>query len=562
MDDDRAALTGRSALAPPRRLAPALAALPVALLAAGFAWPLASMARRGLGTDGLGRILGARDTWRVLWFTMWQALASTAVTFAVAAPLTLAIAHYGFRGRRLVLALVAAPFVLPTVVVGTAIGATLPASWRPGVGAVLVAHAYMNAAVVVRTVGLAWSRLDPRYVDAARTLGAGRWHGFRTVTAPLLRGSLVAAAAIVFLFTFTSFGIIRILAGPRHPTLEVELWRRATQADVGRAAALGLVQLVAVVTTLAVWHRAQRRPTRVGTSRGRPELRRPRTVRERAFVAAACVATLVALLVPIARLVQRSLRVGDHYGLTWYRSLRSSGAGTTRALRPLAAMTTTLSNALIAALVATAVGTLASYAIAFGRRRAGGALDAGLMLPLGTSAVTLGIGLFLAYGRPPVDLRASPLLVPMAHALVGIPFVVRTVLPTLRSIDPRLAEAAATLGSTRWRAWWTVELPLVRRSLVAGAGFAAAVSLGEFGATSFLARRATTTIPVAIVDLLGRPGASNVGQAYALAVLLTLVTAAVFLVADAGDRRQDATAGDRRQDATAGERGRDTGGGS
>ena len=538
MDVDRAPLTAartHPALAPPRWAATVLAVVPLAVLAAGFAWPLVSMARRGLGTDGLGRVLGAGDTWRVLWFTTWQAALSTIVTFVAAAPLTLAIARFRFRGRRLVLALSAAPFVLPTVVVAAAIGATLPSSWRTGVGAVLVAHAYMNAAVVVRTVGLAWARLDPRFEDAARTLGAGRRHVLRTVTVPLLRGPIGAAAALVFLFTFTSFGIIRILAGPRHPTIEVELWRRATQADVGRAAALGLVQLVAVAATLSVWRASSRRSTTAGTTRGRAELRRPRRTRERAFVVLACGATVGALALPMARLVQRSLRVGDHYGLEWYRALRTAGAGTTRALRPVAAVTATLSNAAVAALVATVVGVLASYAIAWARPRVGGALDAGLMLPLGTSAVTLGLGLFLAYGRPPIDLRASPLLVPMAHALIGVPFVIRAVLPALRGLDPRLAEAAATLGSTRWRAWRTVELPLIRRPLVAAAGFAGAVSLGEFGATSFLARRATTTMPVAIVDLLGRPGAANVGMAHALAVLLALVTAAVFALADGGE---------------------------
>jgi thiamine transport system permease protein len=287
---------------------------------------------------------------------------------------------------------------------------------------------------------------------------------------------------------------------------------------------------------LVVWQRAQHQLGRLGTTRGRAPARRPRRAGERVGVAAAVTGTMGLLALPMGRLVQRSLRVGDSYGLAWYRQLRSAGAGTTRALEPGAAMTTSLGNAVVAAAVATVVGTMAAYAIALARRRAG-LLDTGLMLPLGTSAVTLGLGVFLAYGRPPVDLRASPLLVPMAHALIGVPFVVRTVLPAVRAVDPRYGDAAATLGATRWHAWRTVELPLVRRALVTAAGFAAAVSLGEFGATSFLARRSTTTVPVAIVELLSRPGAANVGEAYALAVLLALATAVVFVAADAMDRR-------------------------
>lgn len=536
MDEHRPALTPRR-----RRVAPAplaLAVAPVLLLAAGYVWPLVTMARRGLAWAALGDVLGASVTWRVAWFTAWQAAVSTLLAFALAAPLTVVVAHYRFPGQRAVMGLVGVPFVLPTVVVGSAFAATLPRQWREGVVAVLAAHAYMNVAVVVRTVGGAWARLDPRYVDAARTLGAGRWHTFRSVTAPLLRGPLVAAVAIVYLFTFTSFGIVRILAGPRHPTLEVELWRRATQADVGRAAALGLLQLVAVAAALTVWQRAQHGLGRQGTTRGARPGRRARHRLEQTGVTLAVVATVAVLMAPLVGLVGRSLRVGERYGFTWYRQLRGSGRGTTRALDPVATMTTSLTNALIAATVATVVGTAAAYAIALARRRSG-VLDAGLMLPLGTSAVTLGLGVFLAYGRPPVDLRASPLLVPLAHALIGVPFVVRTVLPAVRAVDPRYAQAAATLGASRWRAWRTVELPLVRRALVTAAGFAAAVSLGEFGATSFLARRATTTVPVAIVELLSRPGAANVGQAYALAVLLALVTALVFVAADGLDRRRD-----------------------
>lgn len=531
-----------AAAAPTRRRRPrvgvaALAAAPLALLAAGYVWPLVTMARRGLAWRWLGDVLGNVTTWRVAWFTAWQAGVSTVLAFVVAAPLTIVVAHYRFRGQRLVLGLVSVPFVLPTVVVGTAFAATLPRGSRQGVVAVVAAHAYMNLAVVVRTVGSAWSRLDPRYAAAARTLGAGRWHVFRTVTAPLLRGPVVAAGAIVYLFTFTSFGIVRILAGPRRPTLEVELWRRATQADVGRAAALGLLQLAAVSAVLVVWQRAQRGLERTGTTRGAAPARRARRGRERALVALAVLGTSGVLLAPLVGLVRRSLRVGDGYGLAWFRQLNASGRGTTRALEPVRAMTTSLTNAVVAAVFATVIGTLAAYAIALARRRRAGVLDTGLMLPLGTSAVTLGLGVFLAYGRPPIDLRASPLLVPLAHALIGVPFVVRTVLPAVRAVDPRYAQAAATLGATRWRAWCTVELPLVRRALVTAAGFAAAVSLGEFGATSFLARRATTTVPVAIVDLLGRPGAANVGQAYALAVLLAAVTAVVFMAADALDRR-------------------------
>jgi thiamine transport system permease protein len=122
--------------------------------------------------------------------------------------------------------------------------------------------------------------------------------------------------------------------------------------------------------------------------------------------------------------------------------------------------------------------------------------------------------------------------VPLAQALVALPFVVRTMTPVLRSIDERLREAAAVLGASPARAWREVDLPLVRRAVLVAAGFAFAISLGEFGATTVIARADTPTVPVAIDRLLGRPGSLNVGQAFALSVVLLVLTATAVLLVD------------------------------
>ena len=132
------------------------------------------------------------------------------------------------------------------------------------------------------------------------------------------------------------------------------------------------------------------------------------------------------------------------------------------------------------------------------------------MLPLGTSAVTVGFGFLITLDAPPLDLRTSVLLIPLAHALVALPFVVRAVAPVIRSIDPRLREAAAVLGAPPRRSWREVDGPIVARAALVGAGFAFAVSLGEFGATLFIARPDTPTLPIAIYRLLGLPGATDV----------------------------------------------------
>ena len=151
------------------------------------------------------------------------------------------------------------------------------------------------------------------------------------------------------------------------------------------------------------------------------------------------------------------------------------------------------------------------------------------MLPLGVSAVTLGFGFLITLDEPPLDLRDSPLLVPIAQALVALPLVVRTLVPVLAGVDDRQRQAAASLGASPLRASLTVDLPVVWRPLLAAAGFAFAVSLGEFGATSFLARDEHPTLPVVIFRLIGHPGAMNYGMALAASVVLAATTACVML---------------------------------
>jgi thiamine transport system permease protein len=353
----------------------------------------------------------------------------------------------------------------------------------------------------------------------------------RTVTWPLLRPAVLASAALVFLFTFTSFGVVLVLGGPTATTLEVEIYRRTVQLfDIPGAATLALLQLLLVLVVLVVAGRLQRRLAvrqRLARADVAPEAARSAADRA-AVVWTAALCALVAM--PLLALVHDSLRVGEGYGLDWWLGLGVDGPST-RDVAVWAPLRVSLTYAVAATAIAVVVGGLAACAIAYARRGSG-ALDTASMLPLGTSAVTLGFGLLVTFAVAPVDLRGSWIMVPIGHALVAIPLVVRTVLPVLRAVDPRLREVAATLGSSPLRAWRTVDLPVLGRALGVGAGMAAAVSLGEFGATSFLARAGDPTLPVAIGRLLGRPGEANVGQAAALSVVLIVVTALVVLAAE------------------------------
>ena len=153
------------------------------------------------------------------------------------------------------------------------------------------------------------------------------------------------------------------------------------------------------------------------------------------------------------------------------------------------------------------------------------------MLPLGTSAVTLGLGFILVFNGPPIDVRNFPLLIPIAHSLVALPFVVRTLHPAFVSIPDVYRQSAAVLGASPWRVWWQIDFPILSRAFLAAGIFAFTISLGEFGATTFLSRPETPTIPIAIYRYISQPGALNYGQALAMSTILMIICGlSIFLV--------------------------------
>lgn len=525
MDRDRAALNRL-----PRWLVPAVAAPAVTGLAVFYVWPLVTLLGRVVGPSSVTDLADIPGLGAIVWFTAWQAAVSTALTLCAGFVPAYVLARYRFRGRRTVLAVVTVPFMLPTVVVGAAFLALLPDRLHDSATAVIVAHVFFNIAVMVRLVGAMWAVLPVDLTAAARTLGASPRQLLRHVVLPLLRPALLAAASVVFLFTFTSFGVVKILGGPANTTLEVEIARRATQlGDVDGAAVLSILQLL--VLAFVIWWSARWQRRATPELRGGRTTRRARTTTERRLVAAAVVVTTAAMITPIVTMALRSFRSGGRWTTTAWRTLGSDEVrpGVSLGVDPLASLGVSLRYAAVAAVVSVVFGGLAALAITAARRH-GRLLDAGLMLPLGTSAVTIGLGMLITFDTPPFDWRAKWWLVPLGHALVATPFVVRAVVPALRSIGDDQRAAALTLGASPLRAWWEVEARRIARPLVVAGGFAAAISLGEFGATMFLTRAGRESMPIAIDRLLGRTGEVPRTQAFALATILFVLTATVIVV--------------------------------
>ncbi len=552
-----------------RRTYAILCLLPLGFLALFFLYPLATVLRLSFSAGGQGMLAVLHDSYylRVLWFTTWQALLSTALTLALALPAAYVFARYDFPGKALLRAISTVPFVMPTVVVATAFSALLGPrglinSWlidlfgfsRPPIQLqntltiILLAHVFYNYTIVLRLVGGFWSNLDPRLEQAAAVLGANRWQALLTVTLPLLLPALGAAALLIFIFTFTSFGVIVILGGPRFATIEVEIYRQTAQLlRLDIAATLALLQLICTLLfSLAYTQLAARSTVPLDLRPRALTQRRPTSWRAWALVGSNVLVLVVLLAAPLLALALASITAirpaADEwpYTFAYYSALTENRTGSIFYVPPITAIGNSLAFGGLTVVLTLLVGGVGAYLLTTpsgqtkqrgSRQRFAVLLDVLFMLPLGTSAITLGLGLLVGFSVPLlVDWRSSPLLIPAAHTLLALPFVVRALLPVLRGLDPRLREAAAVLGATPWQVWREIDLPLIFPALLTGAVFAFTVSLGEFGATLLLARPDYPTLPLLIYRFLGQPGALNYGQALALSTILMLCTAVSFLI--------------------------------
>lgn len=534
---------------------------PLAFLLAFFLLPILSVFRLAAEQAVVG-VITAADWVRVgraLGFTFWQAGLSTILTLLLGLPAAWIFTTFRFPGKSILRTLSSLPFILPTVVVAAGFNALIgPRGWlnlglmhvfslaepplelMNTLGAILLAHAFYNTSIIIRLVGAAWSQLDPRLEQAARVLGASPWETFRKVTFPLLRPTLLAATLLVFLFDFSSFGVILLLGGARFATLEVEIYIQALHMlNLPLAGLLSVIQLLCTLAMMEVYLRlAKGTDIPLLPRLGGEGNRSPRSLREWALVGSILTVLGVFMAAPVGALVFRSFvrldpdrgqREGFQSGFTldYYTEIFQNRQQSMFYVPPGDAAMNSLVYAAATAAIALPIGLLAVYALKR-RGRLSRWLDGLIMLPLGTSAVTLGLGFVVTF----TGFTTSPLLLPLAHSLVALPIVVRTLLPAAVSIPPSLRQAAAVLGAAPLRVWANVDLPIISRAMIVGAMFTFTVSLGEFGATTFLARPDRPTLPVAIYRYLSQPGGMNYGQALAMATILMALCAICLLIID------------------------------
>jgi thiamine transport system permease protein len=503
-----------------------------------FYWPIAKITSLGFSGDWLATLTEPK-TLEVIWFTLWQAAVSTLVTLVIAIPGAYLLYRRSFTGQRLIKALITVPFVLPSIVV--AVGFTVfrnvhdfwielgltflsdPVYW------IIAAHVFVNYSIAVRTIGGVWAGLDTEVDEAADLDGAGRLRTLLAVSLPQLRPAIFSAAALVFLFSATSFGIVLVLGGGQVQTIETAIHFSATQfLDLEGAAALVFIQTL--ITAAAFLVGSSLAKGTVGLEQVFEGSRKPRADR-RDWPAAVVTAGIVLglLVMPMLLVLVESFRVGDGWGFTNFSNLGTRGARDLLNISVIDAASNSLRNMVVAAAIAFVLGALISWLLVRTKQKL---LDLVFLVPLGVSSVVLGFGFLVSFDQAWLPLRSFWVIVPLAQALIALPMVIRLVYPALVSIGKEPIEQASLDGASSWQIWRFVETGMIKGVLLTAAGYAAITSVGEFGASSFLAYGSEGTIPTLLFRLIARPGEQNYGMAMAVSATLIVFVWLVIALLD------------------------------
>ena len=503
-------------------------ALPLTFVAVLFYWPVVRVTSLGFSGDWLGT-LAEQKTLEIIWFTLWQAGVSTLLTMLVAIPGAYLLYRRSFPGQAAVKALITIPFVLPSIVVavGFAVFRNVHDFWielgftflAEPVYWIIAAHVFVNYSIAVRTVGGVWASLDSEIEEAAQLDGAGRLKTLLAISLPQLRPAIFSASALVFLFSATSFGIVLVLGGGQVLAIETAIYFAATQfLDLEAAAALVLVQTL--ITAVAFFVGSSLAKGSIGLEQVFEGTRKPKVdLRDLPAVAVTAGVVIGLILMPLLLVLVEAFQVGDGFGLQNFANLSTRGARDLLNISVFDAALNSLRNMVVAASIAFVLGTLVSWLLVRTKHKV---FDFVFLAPLGVSSVVLGFGFLVSFDADWFPLRSSWLIVPLAQALIALPMVVRLVYPALISIGKEPIDNASLDGASPLQTWRFVESGMIKGVLFTALGYAAIISVGEFGASTFLAYGSEGTIPTLLFRLIARPGEQNYGMAMAVSAILIL----------------------------------------
>lgn len=513
-----------------------------------FLLPLGMILVRSFSFPGGITNVNINASAKIVWFTFWQALVSMLLTMIVGLPGAYIFSRYQFPFRKVISSIISIPFILPTVVAAAGINAligprgfinlilmkllnltTPPIQLMNTIWIILIAHVFFNTSLVIRTVSSAWIRVDRSLEESGRILGASQLKTFWKITFPLIRPSIFSAMLLVFLFDFTSYGVILILGGPRFSTIETEIANQTLKLfNLPTAAVLSIIQIIISVAIIRLERQISRQASKGKKIKIYDEnLKKPKNNWEKTMVWSIICFLLALTLLPLLSLIFRSFfvfsretgRTGLQPGFTFvfYKQLFINERNSFFYVPPFTAIFYSIRNGVISSIISLITGLLTVYGLKVTKK--GKWIESFLTLPLGTSSVTLGLGYLLLFSH----YMQFPLVIPFAHSVISLPFVIRTLQPAISGIPENIHQAASVLGTKKKDFFWRVDFPIIRRPLIHAGIFAFTISMGEFGAASFLTRPETPTISVAIYRFLGQAGAMNYGQGMAMATILLFI---------------------------------------
>lgn len=474
---------------------------------------------------GLNEGLARADPYllRVTGFTLLQAGLSTILSLALAIPVARALAQRQFRGRGLVIRLLALPLALPAIVTVLGIVEIYGArGWLGGVfdiyglQGILVAHVFFNFPIAARIILIRLAAVPPESWRLAALFEFRPRDVWRRIEWPQIRAALPGAAILIFLLCAASFTVVLTLGGgPNATTLEVAIYQALRfDFDPARAAGLSIMQLAIFLVLAILAHRL------AGGISAWPSFRSISIRYDEPSAHALIVdisALIVALLVlvpPIAAIFLSGL-AHLHFGASVAKAL-------------IASLAIAMCSAALSLVLCWPLAQAAARHSTWSRVSALVSV-AGLIMP----PAVLATGWFLLLTRSLSTSFPAPVLVVAMSALLALPFVYTALAPTLADAARQHDRLCASLGITGTARFLRIDVPALRRALGFSFLMAAIVSLGDLTAILFFGSQDFTTLPALIYREMG---SYRMESAAGTALILALFTMALVFLADRWSR--------------------------
>jgi len=486
-----------------------------------------------------------------LWITLWSSACTAAACVVVAVPMGWLVARTDMPLRRTVRIAVLASFVTPPFLGAIAwqllaephagfLNKLAQTLFGPDVhpfnvytvwGLVFVNFLY-TFPYVFTLVANALERVPSELEDASAILGAGPLRTALGVTLPLILPSILAGALVAFLQSLTVFGSAAIITLPAgFYTMTTRIWSLFQfPPNPGLAAAAAMPLIVLTVLLL----RAQqailgRRGYAVVAGKGARRSIAPLRRWRWPALALCGLVLLCALVLPYAALLDAAfvkiapaLPTPANFTLQHVRFVFGDLDATPVALK----------NTIVLALGAASIGTVLAVLVAYVTQRRAIAgwrtLAFFANAPIAIPSIVLGVGIFLAYTRPPFVLFGTLWILLIAFVTIELPAAYQQLVAATASIHPELEEAGRILGASRLRALRDLVAPLMRSAMIATWCFVFIGAIREISAAILLFTAPTRTISVVIYDL---NESGDTGSIAVLGLLLMAVTFVVLLVA-------------------------------